>query len=218
MPVPDSSSPLPALRRLLHERFPFAARGSSSALVTGIPLLDEQTGGLPRPALTEIVCSTPSCGSQLLLGQLLQTTRLAAQRVALVDACDAFDPQSWPAHVLEHLVWIRTSHAAQALAAADLLVRDANLGLVVLDLRSTPLAGLRRIPSTQWYRLQRAIESTTLAGVVLTPFALVPSAQLRVELAETHSHEVLATERPQLVLELAPEVRRQRANVFVVSA
>jgi hypothetical protein len=210
--VGSDTSTLPALRRLLHERFPFAARGSDTALATGIPALDEQVGGLPRPALTEIVCSAPSCGSQLLFGQLLETTRAATTRVALVDAGDEFDPASWPAPVLEHLVWVRASHAAQALAAADLLVRDANLGLVALDLRHSPLSELRRIPSTQWYRLQRAIQSTTLAAVVLTPFSLVPSAQLRIELAASHPLTAQNADRPQLVLSLAPEVRRQRST------
>jgi hypothetical protein len=46
----------------------------------------------------------------------------------------------------------------------------------------------------------------------------VPSAQLRVELAETHSLDVLATARPQLVLELAPEVRRQRTLASFAAA
>jgi hypothetical protein len=209
--VASDTSTLPALRRLLRERFPLAARGSDTAFATGIPALDEQAGGLPRPALTEIVCSAPSCGSQLLFGQLLETTRGAAMRVALVDAGDEFDPASWPAPVLEHLVWIRAGHAAQALAAADLLVRDANLGLVALDLRHSPLSELRRIPSTQWYRLQRAIQSTTLAAVVLTPFPLVPSAQLRIELATSHPLTAQNAARPQLIMSLAPEVRRQRS-------
>ncbi len=202
----------------MRERFPGATRGSTSAFATGIPSLDESTGGLPRPALTEVACSAPSCGSQLLLGQLLQTTRNAALRVALVDANDAFDPQSWPAPLLEHVVWVRAQGAAQALAATDLFVRDANLGLVVLDLRHSPLAELRRIPSTQWYRVQRAIESTTLAGVVLTPFALVPSAQLRVELTASHPLAAQKLERPQLVHQLAPELRRQRSNASAASA
>jgi hypothetical protein len=185
-------------------------RGCSSALATEIPALDEATGGLPRPALTEVVCSAPSSGGQLLLGQLLHVTRAATLRVALVDANDAFDPSSWPASLLEHLVWIRAHRAPQALAVTDLLVRDANLGLVLLDLRSSTLAELRRIPSPHWYRLQRAIESTTLAGVVFTPFSLVPSAQLRVELTASQPLAAQKLARPRLTHDLVPELRRQR--------
>lgn len=209
MPDP-SSSPLPALRQLLRERFPTATHGRSAPLATGLPGIDDLTAGLPRPALTELVCSAPSCGSQLLLGQLLAVTRAEARRVAFVDAGDAFDPTSWPAASLEHLVWVRARDAAEALAAADLLVRDANFGLLALDLRHAPRAELRRIPSTSWYRLQRALEPTTLAAVVVTPFSLVPSAHLRLELNASHALGTLDAARPGLATRLAPSLLRQR--------
>ena len=57
-------------------------------------------------------------------------------------------------------------------------------GLVLLDLRHAPLRELRRVPSTSWYRLQRAVEPADLALVVATPTACVPSAQLRFELEQ----------------------------------
>jgi hypothetical protein len=199
-----------ALRELLAQRFPSAARRADEALATGISTVDA-VGGLPRPGLTELVGSAPSCGSQLFLGQLLHTTRAQGLRVALVDRGDAFDPNSWPAPVLEHLVWVRAKQATEALQAADLLSRDANLGLVILDLRHTPLAELRRIPSPSWYRLQRALEPTLLAGVILTPFSLVPSVRLRLELSQSHALAAQSRPRPELVTRLAPELIRQRA-------
>jgi hypothetical protein len=205
-----ATSPLPALRQLLRERFPSASHGRAAPLATGVPGIDEAAGGLPRPALTEIVCATASCGSQLFIGQLLAITRADARRIGLVDAGDAFDPGSWPAVQLEHLVWVRARDAAEAMAAADLLARDANFAALVLDLRHAPLAQLRRIPSTTWYRLQRALEPTTLAAVVLTPFSLVPSAHLRLELGTSHSLATLARERPALTAGLAPSLLRQR--------
>jgi hypothetical protein len=185
-------------------------RAADEALATGIPAIDAITGGLPRPGLTELVCSAPSCGSQLLLGQLLQVTRAQNRRMALVDRDDAFDPGSWPVHLLEHLVWVRAHPTAEALAATDLLARDANLGLVVLDLRYAPRAELRRIPSTRWYRLQRAIEPTLMAGLVLTPFPLVSSARLRLELGKSHAFGAQDHPRPALVTALAPGFLRQR--------
>lgn len=205
-----SSSPLPALRQLLRERFPTSAHGRAAPLATGLPGIDEVIGGLPRPALTELVCPAPSCGSQLFIGQLLAVTRAEAQRVALVDAGDAFDPGSWPVTRLEHLVWVRAHEAAEAMTAADLLARDANFALLLLDLRHSPLAQLRRIPSTSWYRLQRALEPTTLATVVLTPFSLVPSAHVRIELSASHALGALDEERPALNARLAPTLLRQR--------
>ena len=205
-------SSLSALRRLLDERFPTAARAAGVALATGVPAVDAAFGGLPRPGLTEIACTAPSCGSQLLWGQLLHVTREAGLRVALVDAHDAFDPGSWPATVLEHLVWVRARNALEAMAAADLLVRDANLGLVALDLRHAATAELRQIPSTQWYRLQRALEPAGLAGVVFTPRPSVPSAQFRLELSRSHGLAAQSAARPQLTGELAPALLRQRTH------
>jgi hypothetical protein len=206
------STRLPALRQLLHARFPAATHGRSPPLATGLPGLDELTGGLPRPALTELVAARPSCGTQLFLGQLLAVTRGGAQRVALVDAGDAFDPGSWPDTRLEHLVWVRARGAGEALAAADLLVRDANLALLVLDLRGLPAGQLRRIAATAWYRLQRAIESTTLAAVVFTPGPLVPSARLRLELRAEGGLGELEHERDGLAARLAPAVLRRRTG------
>ncbi|HWA24655.1 MAG TPA: hypothetical protein VG734_03195 [Lacunisphaera sp.] len=204
------TSSLSALRQLLATRFPTAAHGRAAPLVTGLPGIDELTGGLPRPALTEMVCAAPSCGSQLFLGQLLAVTRAEAWRLALVDAGDAFAPDSWPPAHLEHLVWIRARDAAEAMAAADLLARDANFALLALDLRHAPRAQLRRIPSTSWYRLQRALEPTTLATVVLTPFPLVPSAHLRFELNSSHASDALEQARPTLAVRLCPALLRQR--------
>ena len=199
------------LRQLLADRFPPASRSAGAALATGIPAVDGVAGGLPRPGLTELVCSAPSCGSQLFLGQVLQATRALALRVALIDQGDAFDPCAWPAAALEHLVWVRVRHVAEAMAAADLLTRDANLALVALDLRHAALAELRRIPSTQWYRLQRAVEPATLACLVLTPQALVPGVQLRLELPSSHLLAAQNDPRPRLTAALRPAFMRQRA-------
>src|SRR5437762_2076254 len=73
-------------------------------------------------------------------------------------------------------------------------------------------AELRRTPSTQWYRLQRAVEPTDLAFVVETPRALVPSAQLRIELTVPHAAAALGRARTALTTELAPALQRQRVQ------
>ncbi len=217
VPAADLGGRTAALRELLARRFPSAARARDDALATGIPGIDA-AGGLPRPGLTELVCSAPSCGSQLFLGQLLHITRTQGLRVALVDRDDSFDPGSWPAFLLEHLVWVRARQASEALHAADLLTRDANLGLVVLDLSRTALAELRRIPSPTWYRLQRAIEPTLMAGVIFTPRSLVPSVRLRLELEISHGLGAQIRPRPDVASTLAPQLIRQRAAQTVSSA
>ena len=209
-----SSAPtnLAALRHLLAERFPSAQRtDASTRLPTGLSSLDDPTGGgLPLAALTELVASSPSCGSHLLLGQLLAITRERRQRVALVDPTESFDPESHPATHLEHLVWARGGDVPTALTVTDLFARDANLGLVVLDLAHAPLRALRRVPAPLWYRLQRAVESTELALLVITPRALVPSAALRLELNIPHPLATLARDRPDLLPHLTPHLAPQR--------
>lgn len=201
---------LAALRHLLAERFPATSRARGRGLATGVPAIDDVAGGLPLGAITEIVCASPSCGGHLLLGQLLAATRRTRTRLALVDSTDDFDPDSFPADHLAHLVWVRCAGTATALQAVDLLARDANLGLVVLDLRRAPAADLRRIPGPQWYRLQRAVEPADLALVVQTPRASIPSAQLRFQLAVSHPVAALDLARPTLALQLQPALQRQR--------
>jgi hypothetical protein len=203
---------LAALRHLLAERFPHAPRGARRLLASGIAAVDDATGGLPLGAITELVCSAPSCGGHLFLQQLLAATRRDRRRVALIDSTDSFDPGSCPVDLLAHLLWVRCSSTALALQAADVLARDANLGLVVLDLRRAPEADLRRIPGPQWYRLQRAVEPADLALLVETPRPSVPSAQLRFNLTTSHVPASFERERPALIAELAPVLQRQRLS------
>lgn len=207
MPAPEK---LAALRHLLAERFPASVRATGRTLTTGLPSLDAPGGGLPLAALTEIVCAAPSCGSQLLLSQLLATTRATRTRIALIDGTDSFDPASHPENNLAHLVWVRCTNTAAALSSADLLARDANLGLVVLDLRRAPDVDLRRTPATAWYRLQRAVEPADTALVVFTPRPVVASAQLRLVLNQSHPGAALHRDRPVLLAELTPTLQRQR--------
>jgi hypothetical protein len=203
---------LAALRQLLAERFPTVPRTTGRMLPTGIPAIDDVTGGLPLSAITEIICAAPSCGGQLRIGQLLRATRATRTRIALIDGTDSFDPASFDEDLLAHLVWVRCASTTAALSAADLLARDANLGLVILDLRRAPEADLRRTPSTQWYRLQRAVEPTDLALVVETSRASVPSAQVRFKLTTSHGANALDRERALLTAELSPAIQRQRVQ------
>ena len=69
---------------------------------------------------------------------------------------------------LRHLLWVRCHQAREALQAADLLLRDGNFPLVVLDLVLNPAAELRRIPQNNWYRLQRLVEPAPTAFLVFT--------------------------------------------------
>ena len=201
-----------ALRQLLRERFPSSVRPAGAGLATGLAELDERTGGLPRSALTELTCTAPSCGSQLFIGQLLLAVRQQNARAALIDSADEFDPLSWPADALAHLVWVRCRTVDQAMSATDLLARDANLDFVALDLRHAAHATLRCIPSRTWYRLQRAVENTAQALLVLTPAPVVPSAQLRLQLDRPLALHDQDRERTAPISALAFSIQRQRLS------
>lgn len=174
-------------------------------------------GGLLQGTLTE--CSGPtgaSCGLTLLQHQLLSVARQQQQFAALIDAFDRFDPASSDPCLLESLLWIRGEGVPQALKAADILLRDDNFGLVLLDLRDAAARQLRKVPGQQWYRLQRAAQDNATTLVVFTPFPAVVSARLRVEFfpwaplpAEADPLDDLPRER--IVERFQIHLRRQRS-------
>lgn len=208
--MPRPSVSVAALRQMLATRFPQATGKPAGGVPTGVAALDEPLGGgLPMGRLTELVSPVAGCGGQSVLAALLRTTRAARQRVALVDATDAFAPEALPEDALRHLVWVRCASFEQTLAAADLLVRDANYAAVVLDLRGCAERVLRRTPGPVWHRLHRAAQGGG-ATLVLTAQPLVPAVPWRLVL---HAPPGLAAARlPQaeLVDALTVEVDRGR--------
>jgi hypothetical protein len=181
------------LRRLLAERFPAAERRSAAFLPTGAAAIDRLLGGgLPRGALSEIVAGAPSCGAGLLVQLLLASARSERRLAAVIDAADGFDPCSSPADRLAHLLWVRCHGAAHAMQAADLLVRDGNFGLIILDLRGLEERELRRQPTSLWFRLQRAIEASDGSLALFADRPLAPSASVRLRLESSFSLAALS--------------------------
>lgn len=162
---------------------------------SGISELDALTGGLPRGCLTEI-CGPESSGrTSVLLSALAAATR-REEVCTLIDASDAFHPQSAAAagiH-LERLLWIRCGANAQsswsrkrrkpasleewerqrmedpveqALRAADLLLQSSGFGMVAIDLAGVPVKMARRIPLTTWFRFRRTVENTPTILLVI---------------------------------------------------
>src|SRR5438876_11232932 len=163
------------LRKLLTERFPHAPAAAATQLVTGLAFLDETIGGgLPKGAITELISPQVSAGSASLIHALIQPQRSAVvpvvvpRPVALIDGRDSFDPQPLGNACLRHLLWVRCNKVFEAIKAADLLLRDGNFPLVIVDLVLNPPEELRKIPQTSWYRLQRLVEPTSAACLVLT--------------------------------------------------
>lgn len=137
----------------------------------GLPAFDSLAGGLPRGAITEIF-GPPGSGRTSFLWTALATAAARQEVCALVDATDAFDPDSaaQAGLPLHRLLWIRCGgDAERALKAADRIVNDGGFGLIVLDLADLPLRLLRRIPLVCWFRLRRAVEGTSTILLVATP-------------------------------------------------
>lgn len=181
-------------------------------MATGLGAFDEALGGgLDAGAFTEVVSSASGGGGQLLTAALIDATRRARQRLALLDAADAFDVDAFTNAQLAHLVWLRGGGALKPFwLAADILLRDANFAVVVMDLRLLPERELRRVPATTWYRLQRAVEQSEAAVLVHTDFALVPCAARRLVLSTPLSVSAFKQERVRLQDSLAPRLELQR--------
>jgi hypothetical protein len=100
-----------------------------------------------------------------------------------------------------------------ALKATDLLLRDRNFPLVILDLALNPAQQLRRIPSSTWYRLQRIVESSGTTFVVVTPQAMVGCAQVRMNLNGRFALDDLMEDQDQLVGKLKAELTQYRLKI-----
>lgn len=181
-----ASSSILDLRNLLAERFPQSRLTTQARILTGVSALDAATGGgLPKGAITELSSPNMSAGTALLIYALLQAANETRSFLALIDGRDSFDPQPLGNVRLRSLLWVRCTKAFDAVKAADLLLRDGNFPVVVLDLVLNAAEELRKIPQTTWYRLQRLAEPVPTALLVLTRRSMISSAQLKLVLENT---------------------------------
>lgn len=206
----ESASLEQAFDRLGVER---VAPAESETLGTGVDSLDEALdGGLRSGLLTELAETGASAGGQTLLLHLLAGMRRAMRFVALVDGADGFDPQSTAPELLEHLLWARCRSVDEAMKVADALLRDENLGMVLVDLRGCEERELRRVKAADWYRLQRLAERSSAFVCVLTPLEMIPSAQVRVRLETGMCIEMMDSDLKRLGRDLRFEVLRKRTR------
>jgi recA bacterial DNA recombination protein len=123
-------------------------------------------GGLRRGHLSEII-GPASSGRTTIAAQAMAGAAARGEVVALVDACDTFDPASAAAAGLDlsRLFWVRdTGDASRALKAFALILQAGGFGLAVLDLADLPAPAVRRFPWPTWMRIARLVEhSDTVA-------------------------------------------------------
>jgi hypothetical protein len=141
---------------------------------------------------------------------LLRQTGETNQFVALIDGTDSLDLSPLDPEVLARLLWVRCANAAEALKAADILLRDRNLPLVILDLKLNTARELNQISGSVWHRLQRLLEQSSTAFLVVSPRPLVSRAEFRLALNDRFGLEDLERHPAELMENLAVEIIHQR--------
>ncbi len=144
-----------------------AERPAPETVPTGVAEIDALTGGLPRGALTEI-CGPASSGRTSLLLCLMAVATARGEVCALVDACDAFDPQSAAAAgvELQRLLWIRCRNREKGCApfahsldfARDRLRESA---------RPDPSLGMKQKPLAQDDNAKKVEQALRAADLLL---------------------------------------------------
>jgi len=140
-------------------------------------------GGLPRGQVSELA-GPHSSGRTTLLLQLLGAATRGGEIAALVDTCDHLDVASASAAGidLERLLWIRGEAGPidrlvdRALKALNLVLQAGGFGVVVLDLADVPPRVLKSLPFTTWLRVQRIVEGSDTACLLVGPEPLARSA------------------------------------------
>ena len=177
------------LDRTLTSALPALERTDAAALApTGLPVLDAcLRGGLPRGHLSEIAGPASSGRTTLLLTLVAAATR-RGEIAAVIDTFDRLDVASTIAADtdLERLLWVRGDTASsaalveraidRALKAVNLVLQAGGFGVVALDLADVPLVALKRLPFTTWMRLQRIVEGSETACVLVVPQPTARSA------------------------------------------
>lgn len=186
------------LDRTLTTALPPLERTDPSAVAgTGTAALDAVLhGGLPRGQLSEIA-GAPSTGRTALLLQMMAAATRRGEIAALIDTFDRLDvPSVIAAGIdLDRLLWVRGAAIAQtdaghagamrdlrdrvldrAVKALNLVLQAGGFGLVAIDLADVPAIALKRLPFTTWLRVQRTIEGSDTACVLVVPEPLARSA------------------------------------------
>jgi hypothetical protein len=180
------------LDRTLTDALPPLERNDPAAYAASeLPPLDAcLRGGLPRGQLSEIA-GPPSSGRMTLLLQFAAAAARRGEIAALVDTFDRLDVASAAAAGidLDRLLWIRGQAVTRlgdtplfertlerALKALTLVLQAGGFGLAAIDLGDAPPPALKRLPFTTWMRVQRMVEGSETACVLVAPEPLARSA------------------------------------------
>lgn len=209
------SAAISELKRLLGEKFPVSERKPGGVLPTGLAAVDDVEGGLRRAAATEIHGSTGS--GALFLQAMLRACVRQKCFVALVDMGRSFEPASHSTSALSRLLVVFCEDMIRAIKATDLLLRDGNLSVVLLDLQMAAPEELRKIPASTWHRFQRLLEQTTLTLVILTPHPMIEGAHVRIAVEKNWTLPAQRRRRNELTREMPMRVFPRRTMLRIAA-
>jgi len=196
--MPVATEKVVELRSLLREQFPEAHAPEKPAIPEsedgepgfslGVKCLDDLRAIEPG-TVTELVGRRAGCGVGAVIAALVKAASDGEPKrhLALIDGAGSFDPQGLGEELCRRLLWVRCrrDRIDHAVKAADLLLRDGNLPLVLMDLQLGSPRDIRPVPGSSWYRLRNLAEKTGATFLAFTPEPLIPAAQLRIELRQT---------------------------------
>jgi hypothetical protein len=156
-------------------------------------------GGLPRGQLSEIAGAPSSrqtsSGRTTLLLQVLGAITRRGEIAALIDTGDRLDVAAALAAGIDfdRLLWVRGEAGPfdslrslrtgpadrivdRAVKALNLVLQAGGFALVAIDLVDVPPQVLNRLPFTTWLRVQRIVEGSDTACVLVGPEPLARSA------------------------------------------
>jgi hypothetical protein len=160
-------------------------KGEGAVAPTGAAALDAVlNGGLPRGELSDIAGSRSSGRTTLLLQVIAAATR-RGEIAAIVDTFDRLDAASLVAAGvdLDRLLWVRGEASSppdraleRAVKALGLVLQSGGFSVAAIDLADAPSSALNRLPFTTWMRVQRTIEGSETACLILGPHPIGRSA------------------------------------------
>lgn len=183
-----------------------ANTGADHVAEFGLPALDARLAGVPRGQVSELVGSSSSGRTSLAWTWLgAATTRgesvalidtfdrfdpvsgvacgielsrlLWVRGQAITKTASAVDPAWLPgARAVDGPGTLLERTIDRSLKALNLVLQSGVCTAVVLDFADVPLTGIRRVPQTTWLRLQRIVEGTDVACLLLGPVSLARSA------------------------------------------
>lgn len=171
-----------------------------ACLPTRFPGLDEALGGgLPRGQFTEMISSSVSSGSGLVMAKLLSLARRERRYVMLLDVGRGFTTWSFPDRDLEVLLWVGCDNVKMAIEALDVATRDENFSLFLVDLRDSESSDLKSVRSSQWYRILGQMRQRETAAVLFAAAPVTAASKVRVEVTLPMPLASLNTDRSELV-------------------